>query len=64
MIGGATSLAGPVVAAIVFSLLAETLRLQLPYAYMMVLGLLLILCVLFLPNGIATLWQKKGASHG
>lgn len=60
LIGGATSLAGPVVAAIVFSLLAETLRLQLPYAYMMVLGLLLILCVLFLPNGIATLWQKKG----
>jgi branched-chain amino acid transport system permease protein len=26
---------------------------------MMVLGLLLILCVLFLPNGIATLWQRK-----
>jgi len=64
LIGGATSLAGPVVAAIVFSLLAETLRLQLPYAYMMVLGVLLIVCVLFLPNGIATLWQKKGAGRG
>jgi branched-chain amino acid transport system permease protein len=31
---------------------------------MMVLGLLLIVCVLFLPDGIATLWQKKGADRG
>ncbi len=59
LIGGAASIAGPVAAAIVFSLLAETLRLQLPYGYMLVLGLLLILCVLYLPNGLATLWQRK-----
>ncbi len=66
LIGGAASLAGPLVAAIVFSVLAETLRLQLPYAYMIVLGLLLILSVLFLPNGLAALWQRKakGAAHG
>jgi len=59
LIGGATSLGGPILAAIVFSLLAETLRLQLPYGYMMVLGLLLILCVMYLPNGLATLWQRR-----
>jgi branched-chain amino acid transport system permease protein len=66
LIGGAASLAGPLVAAIVFSVLTETLRLQLPYAYMIVLGLLLILSVLFLPNGLAALWQRKakGAAHG
>jgi len=66
LIGGAASLAGPLVAAIVFSVLAETLRLQLPYAYMIVLGLLLILSVLFLPNGLAALWQRKAkeAAHG
>ncbi|MBO9515781.1 MAG: branched-chain amino acid ABC transporter permease [Variovorax sp.] len=61
LIGGAASIGGPVVAAIVFSLLAETLRLQLPYGYMMVLGLLLILCVMYLPNGLASLWQRGGA---
>ncbi|MBO9652364.1 MAG: branched-chain amino acid ABC transporter permease [Variovorax sp.] len=61
LIGGAASIGGPVVAAIVFSLLAETLRLQLPYGYMMVLGLLLILCVMYLPNGLASLWQRNGA---
>jgi len=66
LIGGAASLAGPLVAAIVFSVLAETLRLQLPYAYMIVLGVLLILSVLFMPNGLASLWQRKtkGAAHG
>ncbi len=59
LIGGAASIGGPIVAAIVFSLLAETLRLQLPYGYMLVLGLLLVLCVMYLPNGLASLWQRK-----
>lgn len=55
LIGGAASLWGPLVAAVVFSVLAETLRLQLPQAYMMALGLLLILSVLYLPNGLGSL---------
>ncbi|MBI5256650.1 MAG: branched-chain amino acid ABC transporter permease [Burkholderiales bacterium] len=54
LIGGAGTLWGPVIAAVVFSLLSETLRLQLPQLYMMVLGLLLILCVLYLPGGLAS----------
>jgi branched-chain amino acid transport system permease protein len=58
LIGGATTLWGPLVAAIVFSLLSETLRLQLPQVYMLALGLLLIVCVLFLPNGLVSLrWR-------
>ena len=59
LIGGAASIGGPIAAAIVFSLLAETLRLQLPYGYMLVLGLLLVLCVMYLPNGLASLWQRR-----
>jgi branched-chain amino acid transport system permease protein len=55
LIGGAATLWGPLMAAIVFSLLAETLRLQVPQAYMVGLGLLLILCVLYLPGGLASL---------
>jgi branched-chain amino acid transport system permease protein len=55
LIGGAFTLWGPLIAAIVFSILAETLRLQLPQLYMMTLGLLLILCVLYLPGGLASL---------
>ncbi|KQT08955.1 branched-chain amino acid ABC transporter permease [Ramlibacter sp. Leaf400] len=55
LIGGALTLWGPLIAAIVFSLLAETLRLQAPQVYMMTLGLLLILSVLYLPGGLASL---------
>jgi branched-chain amino acid transport system permease protein len=59
LIGGAATLWGPLIAAVVFSLLAETLRLQLPQVYMMALGLLLILCVLYLPGGLASLrWAQ------
>jgi branched-chain amino acid transport system permease protein len=62
LIGGAGTLWGPLIAAIVFSLLAETLRLQLPQVYMMTLGLLLILSVLYLPGGMASLrWQTLRA---
>ena len=58
LIGGAATLWGPLIAAVVFSLLAETLRLQMPQLYMMALGLLLILSVLYLPGGLASLrWQ-------
>jgi branched-chain amino acid transport system permease protein len=77
LIGGAATLWGPLIAAVVFSLLAETLRLQLPQIYMMALGLLLILSVLYLPGGLASLrwgmvrsWfggppkSAKEATHG
>jgi branched-chain amino acid transport system permease protein len=69
LVGGAATLWGPLIAAVVFSLLAETLRLQAPQVYMIVLGLLLISCVLYLPGGLASLrWQavwrkaRRGAS--
>lgn len=55
LIGGAATLWGPVAAAVLFSVLAETLRLQLPQAYMMALGLLLILSVMYLPDGLGSL---------
>jgi len=61
LIGGAATLWGPLIAAVVFSLLAETLRLQAPHVYMMSLGALLILCVLYLPGGLASLrWSTFG----
>ena len=61
LIGGAATLWGPLIAAIVFSVLAETLRLQAPQDYMMSLGLLLILSVLYLPGGLASLrWATFG----
>ena len=55
LIGGVLTLWGPLIAAIIFSVLAESLRLQFPQIYLMSLGLLLILCVLCLPGGLASL---------
>jgi branched-chain amino acid transport system permease protein len=61
LIGGVATLWGPLIAAVVFSLLAETLRLQAPQLYLMTLGLLLILSVLYLPGGLASLrWATFG----
>jgi branched-chain amino acid transport system permease protein len=61
LIGGVATLWGPLIAAIVFSLLAETLRLQAPQLYLMALGVLLIVSVLYLPGGLASLrWSSFG----
>jgi branched-chain amino acid transport system permease protein len=58
MIGGAQTLIGPIAAAVVFSVLTEMLRLQFPYAYLITLGVLLILLVLYLPGGMASLFRR------
>jgi len=56
MVGGAHTVIGPLASSIVFSLLTEFLRLQFPYLFLILLGLLLIVLVLYLPGGIASLW--------
>ena len=70
MVGGASTIAGPLAASVVFSLLTEFLRLQFPYLFLMVLGGLLILLVLYLPGGLVSLWPTvrarlaRGAARG
>ena len=63
MVGGAQTVAGPLVASIVFSLLTELLRLQFPYLFLIILGTLLIVLVLYLPGGIASLWARKSGAQ-
>jgi branched-chain amino acid transport system permease protein len=58
MVGGAHTILGPIASALVFSLLTEFLRLQFPYLFLVILGLLLILLVLYLPGGIASLFER------
>lgn len=58
MVGGAQTILGPIVSAVVFSLLTEFLRLQFPYLFLVILGLLLVLLVLYLPGGIASLFTR------
>jgi branched-chain amino acid transport system permease protein len=64
MIGGASTLVGPLVSAVLFSLLTEFLRLRFPYAYLIVLGTLLIALVLYLPGGLASLLARRRPARG
>jgi branched-chain amino acid transport system permease protein len=59
MVGGASTLVGPLGSAVVFSLLTEVLRLRFPYAYLLLLGTLLIVIVLYLPGGFASLGVRR-----
>ena len=61
MVGGAATLGGPLASAVVFSLFTEFLRLRFPYAFLIVLGTLLILLVLYLPGGLASLVERRRA---
>ena len=56
--GGMGQLYGPVVGAIVFGYLDRTLSLEFPQYFMMIFGVLLIVVILFLPNGLVGLIQK------
>jgi len=64
MVGGAHTIIGPIASSVLFSLLTEFLRLQFPYLFLILLGLLLILLVLYLPGGLASLltrWKRANA---
>lgn len=63
MVGGAQTLLGPIVSSVFFSLLTEFLRLRFPYAFLLVLGLLLVILVLYLPGGLASLFQRRAKQH-
>ena len=61
MVGGAQTVIGPLVSSLVFGLLTEFLRLQFPYVFLLVLGALLIVLVLYLPGGLASLLRRRKA---
>jgi branched-chain amino acid transport system permease protein len=58
--GGVSRLAGPVLGAAVFAILEEVLITRFPYYYMLIFGVILILVILFLPQGMVGLIRKKG----
>ena len=58
-IGGPTRLIGPILGAAVFGLLQETLRLNFANYYLILLGVLLILSVLYIPNGLVSIFNSN-----
>jgi len=56
--GGMGQLFGPVLGATVFAYLKEKLITEYPYYYMLVVGIILVLVVVYLPSGLVGLLQK------
>ncbi|HXZ37828.1 MAG TPA: branched-chain amino acid ABC transporter permease [Thermodesulfobacteriota bacterium] len=59
LLGGMHSTWGPVVGAVVLGVVSEFLKLQIPYGHLMVYGIIIVVAILFFPQGIVgTLGQK------
>jgi branched-chain amino acid transport system permease protein len=56
--GGMGQLWGPVLGAAIFTYLEEILITKFPYYYMLLFGAILVVAILFLPNGLVGLIQK------
>jgi branched-chain amino acid transport system permease protein len=59
LLGGPTTVAGPVLGAAFIGLASEILLLRFRYVYMLALGLTLIVVVLILPDGLAGLGRRR-----
>ena len=56
--GGTGQLYGPVIGAVIFAYLQETLQTTFPYYYMLIFGIVLVVVISYLPNGLVGLVQK------
>jgi branched-chain amino acid transport system permease protein len=64
--GGMATFYGPVVGAAVFGLLEELLLTQFPFYYMLMFGVILVVAITYLPNGLVGLvrkWTKGGRTE-
>jgi len=66
--GGMGQLYGPIIGAAIFAYLAEKLQTEFPYYYMLIFGIVLVVVILFLPDGLVGLiqrlvrrWRKGGS---
>jgi branched-chain amino acid transport system permease protein len=57
--GGLGRFEGPILGAVVFAFLRELLITRFPYVYMLVLGSVLVVTILYLPQGLVQLGQKS-----
>lgn len=56
--GGMATFYGPIVGAAVFGLLEELLLTEFPFYYMLMFGIILVVAVTYLPNGLVGLFMK------
>jgi branched-chain amino acid transport system permease protein len=61
MLGGGVTIFGPIIGSIFLSLVSEYLQVAFPYYFLIILGAVLIVIVLFMPNGIMGVVQNLKA---
>ncbi len=64
--GGMGTFYGPIIGAAVFGLLEELLLTQFPFYYMLMFGVILVVAITYLPNGLVGLvrrWKKGGQTQ-
>jgi len=63
--GGMGQLYGPVIGGAIFAYLREFLTTEFPYYYMLIFGIIMVVVILYLPNGLAGLvqkWRRRGSA--
>ncbi len=61
LLGGIHSTVGPVLGAILLGLVSEWLKLQMPYGHLIVYGIIIVLVILFMPQGLLGLARKAAS---
>jgi branched-chain amino acid transport system permease protein len=59
LLGGMHSTAGPVIGALLLGVAAEFLKLKLPYGHLLVYGVIIVLVILFMPQGLWGLLRRR-----
>ncbi len=62
LVGGIYTTSGPIIGALILGLISEYLKLLIPYGHLVVYGVIIVLVVLFLPEGIFKSVKKLFAS--
>ena len=64
LLGGANSTWGPVIGAVLLSVVAETLKLKIPYGHLLIYGVIMIIVILWFPGGLVAILKRGSAkSH-
>lgn len=64
LLGGIHSTVGPMAGAVLLGVAAEWLKLKIPYGHLIVYGIIIILVILFMPQGIVGMIRRAGRSAG
>lgn len=64
LLGGIHGTVGPILGAVLLGLAAEWLKLQMPYGHLLVYGVIIIIVILFMPQGLVGMIRKATHREG